>query len=77
MGEAKRRGSYEQRKHDGIIRKEAERSAREQRDAEREQAKSPEQRRKERNTRVLLATLLAVSAGLHVSTVPDKSPALR
>ena len=64
MGQAKARGTAETRTKEGIAKRIAAETARKQAIAEAEALLTPEQREKRRNTRLLLAQLLGMTAGL-------------
>ncbi len=63
MGEAKRRGSFEQRQAEGQIKRAEEQRERERQRAEYEASLTPEQKRKRHEARLLLTTVLGMTAG--------------
>lgn len=62
MGEAKSRGTFEQRKKEAIKRHEKERKIRYLKYLEKERNKTPEDRKKEQERKLLLAQLIGMSA---------------
>lgn len=62
MGQAKARGSREERVAQGVEKKAQLRTAYEQRQREREDAMTPEDRAKRKQARMLMATALGLSA---------------
>jgi len=63
MGEAKRRGSFEQRKAEGEERLQLEAEQRRKEEARREAALTPEQRKKRVEARKLLTMMAGFTAG--------------
>jgi len=61
MGQAKLRGSFESRKQEAIIRNQKERELQARLREERERNKTPQQRKREQNAAMGLATILSLS----------------
>jgi hypothetical protein len=61
MGQAKIRGSFESRKQSAIIRDQKERELQAKLREERERNKTPQQRKREQNAMMRLATILTLS----------------
>lgn len=64
MGEARQRGSYEQRKAEAVILQREQKEVRQKRALERELSKTPIQRSKERRAQMLIATVLGMGMGV-------------
>lgn len=65
MGQAKNRGTFEERKNKSITDAETRRIQRMRREAEIEASMTPEQRASRKQSRRKLNTFLAIAAGLH------------
>lgn len=68
MGEAKRRGTYEQRVTEGIRKREEEEEMRKRRAAAREAMLTPAERRKRHELRTLIASTAGLVGGLNSFT---------
>ena len=66
MGQAKQRGTLEQRQAEGVARKEAERKAKQERLQAEEDALTPEQRAKRKAARLLLTQMMGFVAGSQI-----------
>jgi hypothetical protein len=62
MGEANRRGTFEQRKSAGVARRTAQRQQRQEAIAIQKAAVTPEQRRAEHKNQMVMATMLGLAA---------------
>lgn len=72
MGEAQRRGTFEQRKAQSIARKEEQQAAAEQAERDRLAAMSPEERSAEAKSRHRARMVLATAAGIAAGALPPE-----